>query len=74
MSVRRAGGEVLWARDAEEANRIISGIVKDKGAEEVVKVKSIATDETKLNEHLEKVVSSEVEAAAEQVVPDVDRA
>ena len=27
-----------------------------------------------VNEHLEKVVSSEVEAAAEQVVPDVDRA
>jgi L-lactate dehydrogenase complex protein LldF len=53
-SVTRAGGEVHWARDAAEANRIISGIVRDKGAEEVVKVKSIATDETKLNEHLEK--------------------
>ncbi len=53
-SVTRAGGKVHWARDAEEANRIIAGIVKDHGAEEVVKVKSIATDETKLNEHLEK--------------------
>jgi L-lactate dehydrogenase complex protein LldF len=53
-SVTRAGGEVHWARDAAEANRIISGIVRDKGAAEVVKVKSIATDETKLNEHLEK--------------------
>jgi L-lactate dehydrogenase complex protein LldF len=52
-SVRRAGGEVHWARDAEEANRIIAGIAKEKGAEEVVKVKSIATDETKLNEHLQ---------------------
>ena len=52
-SVTRAGGQVHWARDGEEANRIISGIAKDKGAEEVVKVKSIATDETKLNEHLE---------------------
>jgi L-lactate dehydrogenase complex protein LldF len=53
-SVTRAGGEVHWARDAQEANQIISGIAKDKGAEEVVKVKSIATDETKLNEHLER--------------------
>jgi len=53
-SVTRAGGKVHWARDAEEANRIISGIAKDNGADEVVKVKSIATDETKLNEHLEK--------------------
>jgi L-lactate dehydrogenase complex protein LldF len=53
-SVTRAGGRVHWARDAEEANRIIAQIVKDHGSEEVVKVKSIATDETKLNEHLER--------------------
>jgi L-lactate dehydrogenase complex protein LldF len=53
-SVTRAGGTVHWARDAGEANRIISNIAKSHGAEEVVKVKSIATDETKLNEHLER--------------------
>ncbi|HVF00445.1 MAG TPA: LutB/LldF family L-lactate oxidation iron-sulfur protein [Rubrobacteraceae bacterium] len=52
-SVKRAGGQVHWARDAEEANGIIAGIAKSHGAREVVKVKSIATDETKLNEHLE---------------------
>ncbi|HSL00608.1 MAG TPA: LutB/LldF family L-lactate oxidation iron-sulfur protein [Rubrobacteraceae bacterium] len=52
-SVARAGGLVHWARDADEANRIVSGIAKGHGASEVVKVKSIATDETKLNEHLE---------------------
>ena len=52
-SVTRAGGQVHWARDAEEANRIIAGIAKSHDAREVVKVKSIATDETKLNEHLE---------------------
>jgi L-lactate dehydrogenase complex protein LldF len=53
-SVTLVGGHVHWARDAGEANRIIAGIVKDHGAREVVKVKSIATDETKLNEHLER--------------------
>ncbi|HZY56386.1 MAG TPA: LutB/LldF family L-lactate oxidation iron-sulfur protein [Rubrobacteraceae bacterium] len=53
-SVTRAGGHVHWARDAEEANGIIAGIVKSHDAEEVVKVKSIASDETKLNEFLEK--------------------
>ncbi len=53
-SVTRAGGHVHWARDAEEANRIIAGIAKSHDAREVVKVKSIATDETKLNEHLER--------------------
>jgi L-lactate dehydrogenase complex protein LldF len=52
-SVTGAGGHVHWARDAAEANRIIAGIAKDHEAREVVKVKSIATDETKLNEHLE---------------------
>ena len=53
-SVTRAGGQVHWARDAEEANRIIAGIARSHDAREVVKVKSIATDETKLNEHLER--------------------
>ena len=53
-SVTRAGGQVHWARDGEEANRIIAGIAQDHDAGEVVKVKSIATDETKLNEYLER--------------------
>jgi L-lactate dehydrogenase complex protein LldF len=52
-SVKKAGGQVHWARDGEEANRIITEIARGHDAEEVVKVKSIATDETKLNEHLE---------------------
>jgi L-lactate dehydrogenase complex protein LldF len=53
-SVKKAGGQVHWARNGEEANRIIAEITKGHDAEEVVKVKSIATDETKLNEHLER--------------------
>ena len=53
-SVTRAGGHVHWARDGEEANRIIAGIAKSHDAREVVKVKSIASDESKLNEHLER--------------------
>lgn len=53
-SVQKAGGHVHWAEDAEEANRIITGLVKEKGESEVVKVKSITTDEIKLNDALEK--------------------
>ncbi|WP_051589904.1 LutB/LldF family L-lactate oxidation iron-sulfur protein [Rubrobacter radiotolerans] len=52
-SVTRAGGVVHWARDAAEANAIVTRIAREKNASEVVKVKSIATDEIKLNEHLE---------------------
>ncbi len=46
------GGTVHWARDAAEANRIVTGVIRARGAEEVVKVKSMATQEIGLNEHL----------------------
>ncbi len=52
-SVHAAGGEVHWARDAAEANEIVTGLVLAEGVDEVVKVKSLATDEIRLNEALE---------------------
>ncbi|MGZ4192472.1 MAG: LUD domain-containing protein, partial [Solirubrobacteraceae bacterium] len=51
-SVTRAGGVVHWARDAEECNRIIGDLVAAHGADEVVKAKSLTTEETGLNEAL----------------------
>jgi L-lactate dehydrogenase complex protein LldF len=51
-SVQRAGGVVHWARDAEECNRIVGDIVAAHGADEVVKAKSLTTEETGLNEAL----------------------
>jgi L-lactate dehydrogenase complex protein LldF len=51
-SVTAAGGTVHWARDGAEANAIVAGLARDHGAGEVVKVKSIATDEIRLNEAL----------------------
>ncbi|GLX97933.1 lactate utilization protein B [Herbidospora sp. NBRC 101105] len=50
--VTAAGGVVHWARDAAEANRIVTRLVKDTGETEVVKVKSMATMEIGLNEAL----------------------
>ncbi len=52
-SVVAAGGTVHWARDAAEANEIVVGLVRAAGARDVVKVKSLATDEIRLNEALE---------------------
>jgi L-lactate dehydrogenase complex protein LldF len=52
-SVQRAGGVVHWARDAEECNRIVGDIVASHGADEVVKAKSLTTEETGLNEALQ---------------------
>ncbi len=48
-AVQRAGGQVHWARDAAEANRIVVAIARAHGAGEVIKIKSLTTDETKLN-------------------------
>ncbi|MFJ9242040.1 LutB/LldF family L-lactate oxidation iron-sulfur protein [Streptomyces sp. NPDC101776] len=52
-SVTAAGGVVHWAADADEANRIVTRIVQETGESEVVKVKSMATQEIGLNEALE---------------------
>jgi L-lactate dehydrogenase complex protein LldF len=50
--VTARGGTVHWARDAAEANRIVTDLVRATGADEVVKVKSMATQEIGLNEAL----------------------
>jgi L-lactate dehydrogenase complex protein LldF len=47
------GGVVHWARDADEANAIVTDLVRATGSTEVVKVKSMATQEIGLNEALE---------------------
>ncbi|MEV7373012.1 LutB/LldF family L-lactate oxidation iron-sulfur protein [Streptomyces sp. NPDC090301] len=52
-AVTAAGGTVHWATDAAEGNRIVTELVKATGEREVVKVKSMATQEIGLNEHLE---------------------
>ncbi len=64
-SVQKAGGVVHWARDADDANRIIVDLVKQKGESEVVKVKSITTDEIGLNKALaeEEIVALETDLA-----------
>jgi L-lactate dehydrogenase complex protein LldF len=49
----RAGGVVHWAKDAEEARRIIVGLVKASRSDEVIKIKSMTTEEIQLNSALE---------------------
>ncbi|MCT4351826.1 lactate utilization protein [Streptomyces sp. Je 1-79] len=51
-SVTKAGGHVHWAADAAEANRIVTDLVRATGESEVLKVKSMATQEIGLNEAL----------------------
>jgi L-lactate dehydrogenase complex protein LldF len=51
-NVTERGGVVHWARDGVEANRIVADLIRATGSTEVVKVKSMATQEIGLNEHL----------------------
>ena len=48
-----AGAKVHWARDATEHNRIVHGILRERGVTRLVKSKSMLTEECHLNEHLE---------------------
>ncbi|TDB78378.1 lactate utilization protein B [Micromonospora sp. KC721] len=52
-AVTAAGGTVHWAADAVQANRIVTDLVRATGADRVMKVKSMATQEIGLNEALE---------------------
>ena len=48
-AVEAAGGQVHWARDAAEANAAVVDVARRHGVDEVVKVKSLTTDEIGLN-------------------------
>jgi L-lactate dehydrogenase complex protein LldF len=51
-AVAAAGGVVHWAKDGTEGCSIVAEIARSHGVDEVVKVKSIVTDEIRLNEAL----------------------
>ncbi|WP_462268180.1 LutB/LldF family L-lactate oxidation iron-sulfur protein [Mucilaginibacter sp.] len=49
---QRRGGKVIWANDAEEANREILNIIERANAKKVIKAKTMVTEEIHLNEFL----------------------
>src|SRR5712691_13015988 len=51
-SVQAAGGRVHWARDGAEANAVVLDVARAHDVMEVVKVKSLTTDEIGLNDAL----------------------
>lgn len=51
-NARSNGVQVHWAADGEEHNRIIYGLIRDQGARQVVKSKSMLTEECHLNAYL----------------------
>jgi L-lactate dehydrogenase complex protein LldF len=66
--VTAAGGQVHWARDAAEANRIVVDLVTATGVDEVVKVKSMATMEIEMNEALAEAGVSAIETDLAELI------
>ena len=64
-----AGGHVHWARNATEANQIALDLIREQGVDEIIKIKSMATAETGLNEFLEENGINAIETdLAEEIV------
>ena len=53
-NAEKAGAKIHWAVDGKEANAIILGLIKERNAKNVVKSKSMVSEETHLNAALEK--------------------
>nr|WP_249714013.1 LutB/LldF family L-lactate oxidation iron-sulfur protein [Micromonospora sp. NBRC 107566] len=69
------GATVHWARDATEASAIVTDLVRSTGTTEVVKVKSMVTQEIRLNETLAEAGIAAVETdLAELIVQLADDA
>jgi len=49
----RAGGHVHWAADAEDARRIVLELAQRHEAREVIKIKTMTSEEIGINAHLE---------------------
>jgi L-lactate dehydrogenase complex protein LldF len=71
-SVQARGGTVHWASDGVEACSIVAEIARASSIDEVVKVKSIATDEIGLNEHLAAAGIHAVETDLAELIIQLD--
>lgn len=60
-NVRKAGGNVFFARDSEEATRYVTELAASRGVKTVVKSKSMVSEEMGLNERLEEAGIESVE-------------
>src|SRR5690625_5716485 len=67
-SVTAAGGVVHRARDAEEAGDIVTRLALEREAREVLKVKSMATQEIGLNETLAHAGIQAIEADLAELI------
>ncbi len=67
-SITKAGGQVHWAADAKAANDIVTGLIQKHQASEVIKIKSITTDEIGLNDALAAAGISAIETDLAELI------
>lgn len=68
----RRGGKIIWAVDADEANREILALLQSRGVTEVVKSKSMITEEIHLNSALQKSGISSIETDLGEFIQQTD--
>jgi L-lactate dehydrogenase complex protein LldF len=66
------GGKVIWAENAQEANEAILAICREKGAKQVVKSKSMVTEEIHLNAFLAENNIESVETDLGEYIQQLD--
>jgi L-lactate dehydrogenase complex protein LldF len=66
------GGKVIWAENAEEARQAILQICKEKNTRQVVKAKSMVTEEIHLNDFLAKNGIESVETDLGEYIQQLD--
>ena len=66
------GGKVIWAENAEEAQQAILEICREKNTKQVVKSKSMVTEEIHLNDFLEKNDIESVETDLGEYIQQLD--
>jgi L-lactate dehydrogenase complex protein LldF len=71
-SVTRAGGTVHWARDGAEACRVVAEVARAHGSDEVIKVKSLLSDEIGLNDALARAGVHAVETDLAELIIQLD--
>ena len=66
------GGKVLWAENGEEARQLVLNICKEKGTKQVVKSKSMVTEELHLNDFLAEHNIESVETDLGEYIQQLD--
>jgi len=71
-SLERNGVKVLFAKDGDEARKMVLDIAKAKNAKNVVKIKSMTTEEIELNRFLEENGIEAIETDLGELIIQID--